>query len=179
MDSDRRSWDRLILNSRLALAIGFGSLLLIMALAGADALRVLRNFRASDDGIRRQFLLQNHLPRLPAQDIARNPRLPNVEHLPAKEAVCARPRQEPARSVEDLRRRPIPINLPVFFFQDRRVSRFGSILLHRRGIVASRCSGDSMGSDRAEHRRACVAVVPDGEAISYAISRFHEPPGGV
>jgi signal transduction histidine kinase len=61
MDSDRRSWDRLILNSRLALAIGYGSLLLIMALAGGDALRVLRNFRANDDGIRRQFLLQNRL----------------------------------------------------------------------------------------------------------------------
>jgi len=61
MDSDRRSWDRLILNSRLALAIGFGSLLLIMALAGADALRVLRNYRANDDGVRRQFLSRNHL----------------------------------------------------------------------------------------------------------------------
>jgi signal transduction histidine kinase len=60
-DSDRKSWDRLILNSRVTLAIGFGSLLLIMALAGADALRVLRNFHASDDRIRRQFLLQNHL----------------------------------------------------------------------------------------------------------------------
>jgi signal transduction histidine kinase len=60
-DSDRRSWDRLILNSRLALVIGFGSLLLIMALAGADALLVLRNYQANDDGIRRRFLLQNHL----------------------------------------------------------------------------------------------------------------------
>jgi signal transduction histidine kinase len=60
-DSDWSSWDRLILNSRLALAIGFGSLLLIMALAGADALRVLRNYRANDDGIRRQFLSRNHL----------------------------------------------------------------------------------------------------------------------
>jgi signal transduction histidine kinase len=61
MDSDRRSWDRLIANSRLALGIGFGSLLLIMALAGADALRVLCNFHENDDRIRRQFLLQNHL----------------------------------------------------------------------------------------------------------------------
>jgi signal transduction histidine kinase len=61
MDSDRRSWDRLILDSRLALAIGFGSLLLIMALAGADALRILRNFRANDDAIRLQFLSRNHL----------------------------------------------------------------------------------------------------------------------
>ena len=61
MDSDRRSWDRLILNSRQALAIGFGSLLLIMALAGVDGVRVLRNFRANDDGVRRQFLSQNHL----------------------------------------------------------------------------------------------------------------------
>jgi signal transduction histidine kinase len=60
-DSDRRNSDRLLLDSRLALAVGFGSLLLIMALAGVDALRVLRDFRTSDDLIRRQFLSQNRV----------------------------------------------------------------------------------------------------------------------
>ena len=47
--------------TRLALAIGFGSLLALMALAGIDALHVLQRFRADDDRIRRQFLFQNHV----------------------------------------------------------------------------------------------------------------------
>jgi signal transduction histidine kinase len=45
----------------LALVIGFGSLLAIMALAGIDALRVLQHFRSNDDRIRRQFLFRNHV----------------------------------------------------------------------------------------------------------------------
>ncbi len=60
-DSDRRNSDRILLDSRLALAVGFGSLLLIMALAGVDALRVLRDFRINDDRIRREFLFQNRV----------------------------------------------------------------------------------------------------------------------
>ena len=48
-------------SSRLALLIGFGGLLLIMALAGIDALRVLQQFRHSDEEIRRRYLSQNHV----------------------------------------------------------------------------------------------------------------------
>src|ERR1035438_8120021 len=48
-------------NSRLALVAGFGSVLVIMTLAGFDALRVLRDVRRNDDQIRRQFLFQNHV----------------------------------------------------------------------------------------------------------------------
>jgi signal transduction histidine kinase len=55
------SADRVFFNSRLALLIGFGGLLLIMALAGIDASRVLRQFRHSDDQIRRRYLSQNHV----------------------------------------------------------------------------------------------------------------------
>src|SRR5271169_5532554 len=55
------SADRVFFNSRLALLIGFGGLLLIMALAGIDALRVLQQFRRSDDQIRRRYLSQNHV----------------------------------------------------------------------------------------------------------------------
>src|SRR5271169_1313588 len=55
------SADRVFFNSRLALLIGFGGLLLIMALAGIDALRVLHQFRRSDDQIRRRYLSENHL----------------------------------------------------------------------------------------------------------------------
>jgi signal transduction histidine kinase len=51
----------LLVSSRLALALGFGSLLLIMTLAGLDALRVLENFRHSEARIRRQFLFRNHV----------------------------------------------------------------------------------------------------------------------
>ncbi len=39
-------------SSRIALVVGFGGLLLIMALAGIDALRVLQQFRRSDEQIR-------------------------------------------------------------------------------------------------------------------------------
>jgi signal transduction histidine kinase len=53
--------DRLPLSSRFTLALGFGGLLVIMALAGIDALRVLRQIRRADDQIRRQFLSRNHL----------------------------------------------------------------------------------------------------------------------
>ena len=48
------------METRLTLLIGFGSLLLIMCLAGADALRVLQQFRRSDNQIRSQYLAKNH-----------------------------------------------------------------------------------------------------------------------
>ena len=56
-----RGHERLLVGSRLALAVGFGSLLLIMAVSGLDALRVLQNFRHSEARIRRQFLYRNHV----------------------------------------------------------------------------------------------------------------------
>jgi signal transduction histidine kinase len=46
--------------SRIALAIGFGGLLAIMALAGIDALRVLGQFRRGDEQIRHRYLAENH-----------------------------------------------------------------------------------------------------------------------
>ena len=45
----------------MALLIGFGGLLAIMALAGADALRVLQQYRRNDGQIRGQYLARNHL----------------------------------------------------------------------------------------------------------------------
>jgi CHASE3 domain sensor protein len=53
--------DPVYFGSRLALLIGFGGLLLIMALAGIDSLRVLRQFRNNDEEIRRLYLFQNHV----------------------------------------------------------------------------------------------------------------------
>jgi signal transduction histidine kinase len=53
--------DRISFGSRLALLIGFGGLLLIMALAGIDALLVLRQFRGSEEQIRSRYLSQNHV----------------------------------------------------------------------------------------------------------------------
>jgi signal transduction histidine kinase len=47
--------------SRIALAVGFGGLLSVMALAGFDALRVLGHFRRSDEQIRRRYLAENHV----------------------------------------------------------------------------------------------------------------------
>jgi signal transduction histidine kinase len=55
-----RSLDHRFWNARFALIAGFGSLLLIMALTGGDALFVLRQVRREDDSIRRQFLFRNH-----------------------------------------------------------------------------------------------------------------------
>lgn len=49
------------MSSRLALTIGFGGLLLIMALTGLDAQRVLSNFRENEARIRRQFLFRDHV----------------------------------------------------------------------------------------------------------------------
>jgi signal transduction histidine kinase len=60
-DSNHPRADRLLRHSRLALALGFGGVLVIMLLAGADALRVLGNFRRNDDRIRRQFLFRDHV----------------------------------------------------------------------------------------------------------------------
>ena len=57
----RHSPDRVFFRSRLALAVGFGGLLSIMALAGIDALNVLQQFRRNDDQIRRRYLAQNHV----------------------------------------------------------------------------------------------------------------------
>src|ERR1700691_3319933 len=59
--SRARSSDRVFFHSRLALAVGFGGLLSIMALAGIDALNVLHQFRRSDDQIRHRYLTQNHI----------------------------------------------------------------------------------------------------------------------
>ena len=59
--SGASSSDRVFFHSRFALAVGFGGLLSIMALAGIDALRVLQQFRRSDDQIRRRYLSQNHV----------------------------------------------------------------------------------------------------------------------
>jgi signal transduction histidine kinase len=50
-----------LLSARFALMLGFGGLLAIMALAGADALRVLRQITRDDNQIRRQFLFRNHV----------------------------------------------------------------------------------------------------------------------
>jgi signal transduction histidine kinase len=52
--------DRLLPGTRFALGIGFGVLLIIMALAGIDALRVLRQIRRENDRIRTEFLFRNH-----------------------------------------------------------------------------------------------------------------------
>ena len=54
-------FDRLISSTRLALFVGFGGLLVIIALAGIDTLRVLREIRANDDQIRQAFLFRNHV----------------------------------------------------------------------------------------------------------------------
>jgi signal transduction histidine kinase len=53
--------DRLLLGTRFALAIGFGGLLVLMTVAGFDALRVLQQIRRDDDRIRREFLFRNHV----------------------------------------------------------------------------------------------------------------------
>jgi signal transduction histidine kinase len=56
-----RRFDRLVLSTRFALAAGFGGLLVIIALAGIDTLRVLQRIRYNGDQIRQEFLLRNHV----------------------------------------------------------------------------------------------------------------------
>ena len=48
-------------SSRLALRVGFGGLMLLMALSGFDALNVLGQFRSADDRIRSQYLAKNRV----------------------------------------------------------------------------------------------------------------------
>jgi signal transduction histidine kinase len=48
-------------NTRLLLTIGFGGLLLLMAYAGIDAVRVLRSIQRRNDEIRSAFLVRNRL----------------------------------------------------------------------------------------------------------------------
>src|ERR1700745_1249508 len=54
-------FDRLILSTRIALVVGFGGLLAIIALAGLDTLRVSRQIRTNGDQIRQEFLFRNHV----------------------------------------------------------------------------------------------------------------------
>ena len=61
MGSEQTRSDSVFFRSRVALAFGFGGLLSIMALAGIDALRVLQQFRRSDDQIRLRYLSENHV----------------------------------------------------------------------------------------------------------------------
>src|SRR6202167_838958 len=61
LGSSQTGADRVSFSSRLALLIGFGGLLLIMALAGIDAQRVLQQFRQSDEQIRHRYLSQNQV----------------------------------------------------------------------------------------------------------------------
>src|SRR5271154_5351087 len=59
--SDHPGSNPVFFGSRFALMIGFGGLLLIMAVAGVDALAVVQQFRRSDEQIRRRYLSQNHV----------------------------------------------------------------------------------------------------------------------
>jgi len=61
LDSGQTAVGRTFFSSRVALLSGFGGLLLIMALAGIDAQRVLQEFRHSDEQIRRRYLSQNQV----------------------------------------------------------------------------------------------------------------------
>jgi signal transduction histidine kinase len=54
-------FDRLILSTRIALIAGFGGLLAIIAVAGFDTLRVLKQIRTNGDQIRQEFLSRNHV----------------------------------------------------------------------------------------------------------------------
>ncbi len=54
-------FDRLVLSTKFALIAGFGGLLVIIALAGIDTLRVLRQIRSNGNQIRQEFLFRNHV----------------------------------------------------------------------------------------------------------------------
>src|ERR1019366_648061 len=61
MGTPNHGSDRLRLGARLALLLGFGGLLAIVALAGVEALVTVRQIRRDDDSIRREFLFRNHV----------------------------------------------------------------------------------------------------------------------
>ncbi len=62
MDSDEADSEHVFFRtSGIVLVFGFGGLLLLMALAGFDTLRVLQQFRRSEEQIRRHYLSQNQV----------------------------------------------------------------------------------------------------------------------
>ncbi len=59
---EKNSTSRLLLhNTRLLLMVGFGGLLLLMAFAGIDSMRVLRAIESRNEAIRKEFLDRNRL----------------------------------------------------------------------------------------------------------------------
>ena len=60
-NASQSRYNKLLPGSRVALAAGFGGLLLIMTLGGVDALRVLREIRREEDQVRTRFLFRNHV----------------------------------------------------------------------------------------------------------------------
>jgi len=57
----QRGSERLSFNTRLVLLAGFGGLLLLMALAGVDAIRNLTQIQSNNDEIRQDFLARNRV----------------------------------------------------------------------------------------------------------------------
>lgn len=53
--------NRKMVSTRFALFLGFGGLLVIVALAGMESLVILRQIRRDDNNIRTQFLFRNHV----------------------------------------------------------------------------------------------------------------------
>src|ERR1700733_12906680 len=80
-------------------------------------------------GNQQTLLLWNHLAGFSGGRVNSNARFPDVKHLSAKETVRAGPRKKSARSIEDFRRGPIPINLAVLFYEDGSKRGFGRVLL--------------------------------------------------
>lgn len=64
-----RRFDRLIFSTRVAVLAGFGGLLAIITLAGADSLRVMQQIRRNEDQIRQEFLSRNHLLNMIRSDV--------------------------------------------------------------------------------------------------------------
>src|ERR1700722_18610832 len=116
LGSDQAGSERAFLrSSRIALVVGFGGLLLIMALAGIDALRVLQQFRHSDEKIRSRYLSQNHILNDIRSDVyvsgtyVRDYLLePDTERADAYRASLEEVRQHMESALESYRRQVAP-----------------------------------------------------------------------
>jgi len=134
-EAKRSGVERLLFSSRLALAVGFGSLLVIMTLAGVDALRVLRHFISNDDGIRRRFLFRNHVLNDIRSDVylsgtyVRDYVLePEVERAESYRASLEQVRAQMETAIESYRRQLEPEEIKDYAALGTELARYWDIL---------------------------------------------------
>jgi len=156
--------------SRLVLALGFGGLLSIMALAGIDALRVLQQFRRSDERIRSRYLSQNHTLNEIRSDVyvsgtyVRDYLLePDVQRADAYRASLEDTRRHMEAALESYRRQLAPTETGHYSALHTQLMGYWGILdpIFRWGPAERRGSGYAFLRDEVFPRRQNMLALAD------------------